>query len=401
MIDAVHWTAEYGSGCLNSAERKLILRWNDAEVTDRIRHRYNIPAESAREVEIHFLLDRTTFIRHVLKESDELLLVGGTLSIHHFAARSEFRLGGFVRCLSSLSYEISISLGQRYVLEGRETNSRGVTLRFRKRASCAAVGDEMNRWSFGLVTDGRSRGRIAEVGEQLEQLRIPQWELLICGPSHRRCDGPQVRWISDDDLSRDSRPPICAKKNRLAAEAKWQNIVLFHERISFPPDWYSAMCAYGNYFEVLTNRICAEDDGSVRVQDWVSFKGDLSYSYSAQAGAMSYSSWSPEVYVDGGFLVAKKRVLLEVPLDERLHWGEGEDVHWAKRLYLAGVLIRFNSLARVTTKTHRHHGHPAQAGSAMRYLWAARYGARDLCATARERLAWAWARRYPANHLEQ
>ena len=40
----------------------------------------------------------------------------------------------------------------------------------------------------------------------------------------------------------------------------------------------------------------------------------------------------PWVYASGAYWVARKRVMLEFPLDERLGWGEGEDIEWSERI---------------------------------------------------------------------
>jgi hypothetical protein len=35
------------------------------------------------------------------------------------------------------------------------------------------------------------------------------------------------------------------------------------------------------------------------------------------------------MYFSGAYFVAKKKVMLEIPLDETRGWGEGEDVVWS------------------------------------------------------------------------
>jgi len=40
----------------------------------------------------------------------------------------------------------------------------------------------------------------------------------------------------------------------------------------------------------------------------------------------------PWVFVSGAYWVARKMVMLESPLDERLAWVEGEDTEWSERI---------------------------------------------------------------------
>ena len=38
------------------------------------------------------------------------------------------------------------------------------------------------------------------------------------------------------------------------------------------------------------------------------------------------------MYISGSYWVAKKQIMTEYPLDERLIWGHGEDVLWSKQV---------------------------------------------------------------------
>jgi hypothetical protein len=44
----------------------------------------------------------------------------------------------------------------------------------------------------------------------------------------------------------------------------------------------------------------------------------------------SITGLSKYMYISGGYWIAKLNVMKEFPLDERLFWGEGEDVIWSK-----------------------------------------------------------------------
>jgi hypothetical protein len=41
---------------------------------------------------------------------------------------------------------------------------------------------------------------------------------------------------------------------------------------------------------------------------------------------------SKYMYISGAYWVAKKKFMLKYPLNEKLLWGEGEDVEWSKKI---------------------------------------------------------------------
>ena len=59
----------------------------------------------------------------------------------------------------------------------------------------------------------------------------------------------------------------------------------------------------------------------------------------SQNRSLDYSSWTPEVIIQGGILIAKKNLMQKVMFDERLHWGELEDMQLSKKMYLEGAFI--------------------------------------------------------------
>lgn len=46
----------------------------------------------------------------------------------------------------------------------------------------------------------------------------------------------------------------------------------------------------------------------------------------------NFSNLTKYMYISGTYWISKKNVMLEFPLNEKLSWGESEDVEWSKRV---------------------------------------------------------------------
>lgn len=296
-------------------------------------------------------------LRDYLKKLDSILAVNGTLEIDYNTSGDPYTGGKFVRPLSFLMYEISLSLGKRYRLVEKDVNGDKTTLKYIKNANSHDDQPELG-WSFCIVSDGRKDARIKNIIEQITKFKIPKFEILICGPEPTFIyDDNIVKVYNDKELYTDIRVPITKKKNKLIQNAKFNNLVIMHDRISFPETWYLTMERYGNCFDVLTNKILDEGSKRFRVQDWVTNERGFYDFQNLKAGMLPYDMWNPSVYIDGGFLIAKTQVLKAVGgYNESLHWGEAEDVDLSLRLYQAGFMTNIDLDNEVYTETHRHKG---------------------------------------------
>lgn len=51
----------------------------------------------------------------------------------------------------------------------------------RKKKPSKIEGDEMAKWSFGIVTNGKRNEWLSALIESIRQLEIPKCEILVCG----------------------------------------------------------------------------------------------------------------------------------------------------------------------------------------------------------------------------
>jgi hypothetical protein len=226
---------------------------------------------------------------------------------------------------------------------------------FEKIESVLPQNDLITSWSFGIVSDGRKNDRILAIIDQIKNFSIPQFEVVICGPPPAENLPDFVKILDDTDLYFDQRVPISKKKNRIIDQAKYNNLVLFHDRFNFPENWYDSIRKAGNYFDGFCIRIVDEETKMHRVQDWMTTSLDH-YEFKKlfhKNGLIKYTNWHPNWNVNGGFMIIKKHLIERVKLNPFLNWGECEDGDLCRRLDADGFCLTMHSDVYVTTQTQR------------------------------------------------
>lgn len=207
-------------------------------------------------------------------------------------------------------------------------------------------------FTFGMITVYEDKQRLQEIISSIRNLNIPEYEILFVGGGDSEgIEGPDIRKI---DFDEDIKPKwITRKKNILVQNAKYENIVLFHDYHIFDPNWYESFKSFGTDWDICS---CPQYliTGSRNPMDWSLWDKPGH----GRAWSLKYDDWSQTqyMYISGGFFIVKKHVMLEEPLDESRVWNEEEDVEWSMRVrnkYVmkcnGGAIVRHN-------KWHRHAG---------------------------------------------
>ena len=315
-----------------------------------IEHAFN--PESFGKIKTKGILETIRYIRHFLKVIDTLLIEGGELYIEFY--RVSFDVGGYpLRPLNYLMNEISLCYKDRYVLYHKEFRDNIDFLWLKKLKPSLPHFDSITRWSFGIVSDGKKNERILNIINQIQEFNIPEFEILICGPPPSDNLQAFVKVLDDSELYSDIRIPISKKKNKIIENACFNNLVIMHDRISFPKDWYKRICLNGNYFDQLCMPILDEETQSLRVNDWIKSYHDFTLFQLSNSVPLKYSEWDRHIYSDGGFLLIKKHIMETQKFNSFLNWGEMEDVDLSERLYLNGNSVSFYPNTFILTQTHR------------------------------------------------
>lgn len=207
--------------------------------------------------------------------------------------------------------------------------------------------DNINSWTFGIITKGERDDWLEEIIQSIKDQKIPNYEIIICG-TYRDRKEKDFKYIPFFD--RDERGWITRKKNLIAKEAKYENICIVHDRIVFDKDWFKGMKKYGNCFDVLCNQQSLKGS-SLQTGDWLTYGYDkLNSPYGISK--LRYNDWDRFVYMGGQLSIMKKSVWQKCPWNETLYWGE-EDVELSFRFRDAGFLIRFNPYSTCTALAWR------------------------------------------------
>ncbi|WP_320820878.1 hypothetical protein [Thalassolituus sp.] len=308
----------------------LYLYLDDVNQLERIYTKYGLEPESILVVEVHFLGDRNCLFRYILKELDILLKKEGDFRIVSSYSSNH---GCFIRSKSQIQNEFSLSTDGRYQLTTSYNSHSVLSLTYKKLKNTLKVVDAIDKWSFGIITNGKKQEQVENLVRSIQNLNIPNYEVLICGTFLITSEHMESVVVIDDVITDDLRAPISVKKNKIASLAKFENLILLHDRYVFPLDWYENMLVYGNYYELLIIKNIGPSGG--RVNDWSSFYG-MPSQIKGLSRLLPYSSWNEEWFSQGGIVVIKRSIYNRLSIDERLFWGELEDVQFSKKAQLEG-----------------------------------------------------------------
>lgn len=319
----------------------------------------NIKAESIDEIHIRGILEQHPYLRTVLKCCDYMLKVNGKLEIDYY--NLHFDTNGYtIRGINEWMYELSLVFKDRIDLKSKDKSLNG-KYSFVKTGACLPKKDDIESWSFGIVSDGRKNERILKIIEQISSFKIPNYEILICGPAPCQNLPSNVRIIDDSPFYRDIRIPISKKKNCLIENARYNNLIIMHDRMFLPDNWYEQMKKHGNYFDCLCFPVLNEDNHNNRMLDWTyqpvstsikSYWESIKYVKTL----LDYDEWRHDIYINGGFFLIKRHLALPIKLNPNLNWGEKEDTDFSHRLYEDGVLIQLDPQNPIYSQPARFSG---------------------------------------------
>lgn len=232
----------------------------------------------------------------------------------------------------------------------------------------AEVDDDLEGWTFGIPVGPEDATILNAIVRRILEIDLPRKEILLCGtPGHNFAYFNEVRIVGEDIPA----PPvqICKKKNRLAQEARYSNLVILHDRVFLPRHFGEMVRRFGPRYPLMTlqsmffdNRMslhprrysdCCVAMGEIAqglqglhrssgkpVMIAPSIFPDVERTGLPYASPMRYSK--DLMYPTGSLYICRKEVWNAWPLDEALYWSEYEDVEHGIRASRAGIPGRVN-----------------------------------------------------------
>ncbi len=246
-------------------------------------------------------------------------------------------------------------------------------------------------FTFGIITDETGQHRLSRILTSVVQARyhletqplywdsFPQIEFLSVGGKEQTLrmyvngigdprsvtakmssaiSSVQIKHIPFKD---DPNEPgwITKKKNLITENAKFPNIVYMHDYLELDENWFIWTIREAcRGYDVAMSRI-ANSDGT-RYRDWTLYPHEHTQRYRKEAGLAPDENLLPYdeadlqkwMYISGAYWMATKKVMQQCPLDEKLHWGQGEDVHWSRLVQRQGFKFKMScSTVKIFEKT--------------------------------------------------
>ena len=118
---------------------------------------------------------------------------------------------------------------------------------------------------------------------------------------------------------------ITRKKNLIAELASQHNLCIMHDYVGFMPGWFAGFDRHGDDWSVAVTKITNAD--GERHRDW------MVWDYpEVGPSLLPYDRVCSYMYISGAYFCVKRDFFLQNKLDERLFWGEAEDVEWSLRV---------------------------------------------------------------------
>lgn len=223
-------------------------------------------------------------------------------------------------------------------------------------------------WSAGIVFSGNDDEvpKLIEclqaLARQPELARAAGGEIIVCGPDCAvpfLADWPEVEYLVHATETR-PRLMITAKKNALMARMKGPRLAVLHTRILLGD---GCLAAVPREFDIVSPRVQVVEGAGLR--DYLCLQaadaaipgqmprraGDTVRRVGVDDYLSLYARGVP--FVDGGVFFTTKAVAARCPLDERLAWGEAEDVDWCARAQLDGFLVDLVPEALAVSSTNK------------------------------------------------
>ncbi len=234
------------------------------------------------------------------------------------------------------------------------SNNKPVRLVCQKLTTTTIKNDSINKWTFGVITNGKRPDWLAEIITSIRKQKIPHYEIIVCGTYHG-LPAPDIIYLPFNH--RDYLGWITRKKNLIIKKAQYQNICLLHDRIILHSDWFKGIKKWGNCFEVIINKtvIQGSDDP---VLDYLVYKNldQLNinqlqdYFVYIPAGNIQYRDWDKNAISYSCNFITKKYILEQNPYNETTYWNQYEDLLMSQENIRKGILIRMNPAATYQMK---------------------------------------------------
>lgn len=213
-------------------------------------------------------------------------------------------------------------------------------------------------FSFGIIFSGslNEEGQLIRAVESIlgnKDLKKYPYEIVICGPSDFFSESfilqfgeANIRYLAYNTISM-PRFMISQKKNYLYSAMKYNIVSISHTRIVYPDNFVNEV--FYKKFDLFTTKVLVNQNGHrfkymdfslIDTYDITKYpirgipSGDIK-------DEVLYYMQKRVPYIDGGLTIFNKNILADPPYNNKIAWGEAEDVDMCANIYFKGLLIDY------------------------------------------------------------
>lgn len=218
-----------------------------------------------------------------------------------------------------------------------EGNGSWLTLWKRVAPAPAHHTDPHTGWTFGVLTLGKRLDAVQRLIDSIHQGIPEPYEILAVVPRRlpELAGQKGVRQIVSTE--KDDLGWITRKKNLIAREARFSDLLICHDRYHLSPGFAQDFAYWGYDYAIAAPRVRLARDGR-RATDWAVVTSE-NHTWS-RGGALHYRAHSAYAYCPGGVTLIRKAAWQRFPWNENLFWNEHEDVELIRRLQRSGEILR-------------------------------------------------------------
>jgi len=226
------------------------------------------------------------------------------------------------------------------LVEHKQNNDEH-TFIFSKHSKYLPDNDSIDKWTFGMITVGKRNEWVKLFITSIRSQKIPHYEIIVVGTwNDPEIMGKDITYIPFSE--KDDKGWITKKKNIVFENAKYNNVLILHDRFYLDKDWYVNLKKCGNYWDGLVFPII--DKTGFEYSHWGVWSHGL-----LPIGYADIKDWGEDYYAGGTFMAIKKNLWEKVKLNEKLFWNDQEDADFGLRFTKEGFVTRGISDAKLHT----------------------------------------------------
>lgn len=188
--------------------------------------------------------------------------------------------------------------------------------------------------SFIITTDGKSDNRVMQAINSVENLKIPNYEVIIIGGLETSIRHKHVFHIPFYEQTTVNLAWYTKKKNIAAFASHYENLVVMHDYYAFDENWYEEFVKFGNNWDVqIQQHFILPELGGYRYNGWrvdrIPGYPEIPYN---MAIPWDIDQLIPYMAIHGSFWMVKRNKMIEYPLDETLYACQADDIEWSSRI---------------------------------------------------------------------